>query len=163
MSIAPATHTKQDVSGLVSAISRNQEDGTLARFLEPFRWSVLVDYVRPAILQRGQLLIAQGDHDRKVFFLESGNLKVDMRTDAGLVHLAILGPGSVVGEGSFFSHAARNASVAVYSDCKVWELTPAQFTELCRDHAGVALALTLALGAVMSVRTTDLAKRVAIT
>jgi CRP-like cAMP-binding protein len=151
-----------DVTGLVAAIARNTEEVGLSKFLEPYRWSVLARFVKPAQLQRGHLLIAQGDTDRKLFFVESGNLKVDMKTDAGLVHLAVLGPGTVVGEGGFFSHSARNASVSVYSDCKVWEMTPAQFTELSRDHPGVALSLTLALGAVLAGRTLDLTQRVAV-
>jgi CRP-like cAMP-binding protein len=163
MILASAVPAQYNVSGLVAAISRNTEDGTLARFLEPFRWTVLGRYVKPAKLHRGDLLIAQGDRDRKIFFLESGNLKVDMKTDAGLVHLAILGPGTVVGEGSFFSHASRNASVTVYSDSKVWELDSTHFTEISRDHPGIALALAMALGAVLSVRMSDLTKRVAVT
>lgn len=158
-----AVGSEYDVSALVAAIARGAEDGTLAHFLEPYRWSVLAPYVKPLKLERGHLLIAQGDHDRKLFFVESGNLKVDMKTPGGLVHLAILGPGAVVGEGSFFSHASRNASVSVYSDCKLWELDPARFSDLSHEHPGVALALTLALGAVMSVRMSDLTRRLAIT
>lgn len=158
-----AVGSEYDVSALVAAIARGAEDGTLARFLEPYRWSVLARYVRPLTLERGHLLIAQGDRDRKVFFVESGDLKVDMKTPNGLVHLAILGPGTVVGEGSFFSHASRNASVSVYSDCRLWELDPTRFNELAREQPGVALALTLALGAVLSARMSDLTRRLAIT
>lgn len=163
MTSVNAMAVESDVRGLVAAISRNTEDGALGRYLESHRWSVLARYVKPSSLERGHLLIAQGDKDRKIFFLESGDLKVDMKTNAGLVHLAILGPGTVVGEGSFFSHVTRNASVAVYSDCKLWELDPASFIELSRDHPSVALALTLALGGVLSARMSDLTKRLAIT
>lgn len=158
-----AVGPEYDVSALVAAITHRSDDGTLARFLEPYRWSVLSHYVKPLSLQRGHLLIAQGDRDRKLYFVESGDLKVDMKTPAGLVHLAILGPGTVVGEGSFFSHASRNASVSVYSDCKLWELDPARFNDLSHEHPGVALALTLALGAVLSARMSDLSMRLAVT
>ncbi len=158
-----AVGSTYDVSSLIAAISRGAEDGTLARFLESYRWSVLAQYVKPLSLERGHLLIAQGDRDRKLYFLESGDLKVDMKTSAGLIHLAILGPGTVVGEGSFFSHANRNASVSVYSDCKLWELDPARFNALSHEHPSVALALTLALGAVLSARMSDLTRRLAVT
>ena len=56
---------------------------------------VLSKYVKPFCLERGHLLIAQGDKDRKIFFLESGDLKVDTKTPAGLVHLH--GPGAAGG------------------------------------------------------------------
>lgn len=152
-----------DTRGLVAAISRNTSDGSLGRFLESFRWSVLSAFVRPQRLQRGHLLIAQGDKDRKIYFLESGSLKVDIRTDGGLVQLAILGPGTVVGEGSFFSHLARNASVAAYSDCTVWEMGPQEFSKLSHQHPNVALALAMALGAVMASRMLDLSNRITVT
>jgi CRP-like cAMP-binding protein len=152
-----------DISGLVGAITRSTGEGSLGRFLESYRWSVLADYVRPATLQRGHLLIAQGDRDRKLYFLESGNLKVDIRTGGGLVQLAIVGPGSVVGEGSFFSRLARSASVAAYSDCKVWEMAPQDFDKLAHEHANVALALSMALGAVMASRMLDMSNRIAVT
>lgn len=163
MTNGDAKVTENDVHGLVAAISRNTEDTTLARFLEPHRWSVLAHYVKPSSPERGHLLIAQGDTDSKVFFVESGDLKVDMKTPAGLVQLAILGPGTVVGEGNFFLRSTRSASVAVYRDCKLWELDAASFTALSREHPSVALALALALGAVLSARMNDLSKRLAIT
>lgn len=153
----------QDVSGLVAAIARNTEDWSLGRFLEDYRWSVLADYVTPAQLERGDLLIAQGERDRTLYFLESGNLKVDMKSEAGLVHLAVLGPGTVVGEGGFFSTLPRNASVSVYSDCKVWSMGVGKFAELARQHPSVALALTLALGAVLASRMLDVSKRLPVT
>lgn len=161
-SLSP-TSPERDVHGLVAAISRNTEDWSLGRFLEDYRWSVLAQYIQATELERGRLLIAQGEKDRTLYFLESGDLKVDMKTDAGLVHLAVLGPGTVVGEGGFFSNLPRNASVSVYSDCKVWAMPVASFSELSRQHPSVALALTLALGAVLASRMLDVSKRLPVT
>jgi len=158
--VPPGSH---DVSPLAAAIARNTEAGGLGKFLESYRWSVLAQYVEPASLPRGHLLIAQGARERSLFFLESGDFKVDTKTSAGLVHLAILGPGTVVGEGSFFSGLPRNASVAAYSDCKVWEMTLARFASLAHEHPSVALALSQALGAVLASRMLDMSKRLAVT
>lgn len=154
--------TSADLSILSAAIARNAE-GTLGRFLESYRWTVLAEYVHPVSIRRGQILISQGDGDRKLYFLESGDLQVDVKSDAGLVRVALLGPGSVVGEGSFFSHLARSATVVAYSDAKVWELSPQDFESLSRQHPSVALALSTALGAVLATRLLDLSKRLAIT
>lgn len=153
---------KHDLGGLIAAISRHQDDGALGR-LEPHHWSVLGDYLNPCVLPRGHLLISQGAQDRKLYFLEAGSLKVDLKTAAGFVQLAILAPGTVVGEGSFFSRLTRSSSVAAYSECTIWELTPTDFTNLSRHHPTVALALAMALGAILATRTLDLSKRLAVT
>lgn len=154
---------KPDVSGLIAAVSRNKETGSLGQFLEPQRWSVLADYLRCVVLPKGNLLISQGALDRKLYFLESGSLKVDLKTEAGLVQLAILAPGTVVGEGSFFSHLARSSTVVAYSECKVWELSPENFAALSKQYPSVALALAMALGATLASRMLDLSKRIAVT
>ncbi len=157
----PAVH--HDTRTLVTAIQHNTQSDAVGRFLDSVRWGVLGDYITPSKLQRGHLLIAQGDHDGRLYFLESGDLKVDMKSPTGQVHLAILGPGSVVGEGGFFTQQARNASVSVFTGCKVWTMTPASFQSLLREHPAVAASLCVALGAVLATRTLDLGKRVAIT
>lgn len=154
---------KPDVAGLVSAIARSTDPGSLGHYLESFRWSLLADYVRPLSFVRGQLLISQGELDRKLYFVESGDLKVDMRVDAGLVQLGIVGPGGVVGEGNFFSHHTRNASVSAYSDAVVWELVPKGFDALSHAQPTVALALAMALGGVLASRMLDVSQRITVT
>jgi CRP-like cAMP-binding protein len=163
MTVSTASPPPKDTSGLVAAIQRNKDVGNLGQYLESYRWSVMGEYVRPSVLQRGHLLISQGDTDRKLYFIESGNLKVDIRTDGGLVPLAILGPGSIVGEGSFFSKQVRAASVSAYSDSVVWEMTPEDFLKLSKEYPNVALALAMALGAVLSTRMLDNSRRITIT
>lgn len=159
----PTPPQKNDMSGLLAAIGRNKDPGSLGQFLEPHRWIILGDYLHPIDLPQGRLLISQGALDRKLYFLESGSLKVDLRTDAGLVQLALLAPGTVVGEGSFFSHLARTSSVTAYSDCKLWELSPADFAVLSKQSPSVALALAMALGATLASRMLDLSKRITVT
>lgn len=160
---SPTPSTAQrDVSGLITAISRNTEAGGLSKTLDAYRWKVLVDYVQPATHKRGELLIGQGEMDRKLYFVESGDLKVDMHTDKGIMHLAIVGPGSVVGEGCFFSRVARSAAVSAYTDCKVWIMAPADFDRLAHVQPSVALALCMALGTVLATRTLDMSRRLAV-
>jgi CRP/FNR family cyclic AMP-dependent transcriptional regulator len=154
---------KPEVNGLITAIAHNKEDGVLARFLGAQYWYIVADYLHPCQFKRGHVLISQGAQDRKLYFLESGDLKVDVKTGAGFLQLAILGPGTVVGEGSFFSHLSRNASVLAYSDCKVWELDPSDFDALSKKHPSVALALAMALSAIMATRMLDVSRRISVT
>ncbi len=149
-----------DVNGLVTAIARNKEDDVLARHLGAPSWYIVADFLHPHEYERGHLLIGQGAQDRTLYFLESGNLKVDVTTNAGLLQLAILGAGTVVGEGSFFSRQPRNASVVAYSRCKVWSLSPEDFDALGRKHPTVALSLAMALGAILATRMLDVSRRI---
>ena len=151
------------VNGLITAISRNTEDGVLSRHLGAQSWYIVADYLRPHTYERGHLLISQGAQDRNLYFLETGNLKVDVKTDSGLMQLAILGPGTVVGEGSFFSHLPRAATVQAASNAKVWCMTPLRFTELANRQPGLALETSMALGTVLARRLVNKPKRIAVT
>ena len=162
MTASSSTAAKHDTRALLAAVAHNTEHDAINRFLDPVRWSVLGDYLTPSHLPHGHLLMAQGDHDGRLYIVESGDLKVDIKTPAGLVHLAILGPGSVVGEGGFFTLQARNASVSVFNDCTIWTLTPAAFQSLLQHHPSVAAALAMALGAVLATRMLDISKRIAV-
>ncbi len=151
------------VNGLISAIARNTEESALARHLGAPSWYIVADYLHPHAYERGHLLISQGAQDRVIYFLETGNLKVDFKTDKGLMQLAILGAGTVVGEGSFFTQQPRTASVVAYSDCKVWAMSREDFDALAKKHPTVALSLSMALGAILAVRMSDVSRRIAIT
>jgi CRP/FNR family transcriptional regulator, cyclic AMP receptor protein len=151
------------VDGLITAISRSKEDNTLSRFLGAQSWYIVADYLSSRQFARGHVLLFQDGMDRKLYFLESGSLKVDVKTDAGFAQLAILGPGTVVGEGSFFSHLGRNASVMAYDDCKVWELDPSDFDALSKKHPAVALNLAMALGAILASRMHNVSRRISVT
>lgn len=151
-----------DVTALIAAVARNTEAGGLRKFLELYRWKVLADYIHPVKHARGELVIGQGELDRKLYFVESGDLKVDMHTEKGIIHLAIVGPGSVVGEGSFFSHLPRIAAVSAYSDCKIWVLPPEEFERLTHANANVALAVSMALGTILATRMLDMSKRLSV-
>jgi len=162
MTSPASTPQSPDVTALAAAVASNTEAGGLRKFLELYRWKVLADYIRPVKHTRGELIIGQGEMDRKLYFVESGDLKVDLHTEKGIVHLAIVGPGSVVGEGSFFSHLPRIASVSAYSDCTVWVLAPEDFERLSHNNANVALAVSMALGTILATRMLDMSKRVAV-
>lgn len=151
------------VNGLITAISRNTEDGVLSKHLGAQSWYIVADHLHAHQYERGHLLIAQGAQDRNLYFLESGNLKVDVKTDKALMQLAILGAGTVVGEGSFFSRLPRSASVVAYSSCKVWSMSPEDFEALSKKHPTVALSLAMALGAIVASRMVDVSKRIAST
>ena len=152
-----------DISQLLSAIRANALDDTLARFVPEESWPVIAKYLQSESLERGHILTAKGALDTTLFFVESGLLRVHYGTKDGQYVIAEVGPGSVVGEGAFFSQIERNATVQAKGPCKVWSLTPAAFTKLSRENPTVALSLAMALGATVSMRMLDITKRVSVT
>lgn len=163
MSLSFLKPKKHDVTPLVAAIAANTRDDTLKRFLPEESWPVLAGYLSPEDIQRGHVLISQGALDRTLYFIESGSLRVHYGDRNGQVHVATLGSGSVVGEGAFFSHIERNATVQALEPTRVWGLTPERFEQMSKEHTGAALSLSMTLGAILSTRMLDISKRVAIT
>ncbi len=155
--------SRLDISGLVQAIAQCQaSDGMHCQF-NAAQWEILASYMQPFALRAGQVLIEQGSTDRALYFVESGTLSVHAQLEKSRVQMALIGFGSVVGEGAFFSHQPRSASVQASGDCKLWCLTPIRFLELSKRHSPIALELTLAIAGVMARRMYILPKRIAVT
>jgi CRP/FNR family transcriptional regulator, cyclic AMP receptor protein len=154
---------KQDLSRLLGAIAANKSDDTLGRFMPPKAWDVLAGYLSQEKVERGHILIAQGALDRTLYFVESGVLRVHYGSRNGELNIALLGPGAVVGEGSFFSEIARNATVQATQPATLWCLTPERFDSLAKKDPVTALSLSMALGAVLSTRMLDVSRKVAVT
>jgi len=151
-----------DIAPLVNAIAAGRDD-TLARFLPAERWPMLAQYLDFEEVQRGHVLMSQGALDRTLYFVESGSLRVHYGDKAGQIQVATLTRGSVVGEGAFFSHIERNATVQALEPTRIWGLTPARFDQLAKQDTATALALALALGAIVATRMLDISKRIAVT
>ncbi|NML84512.1 Crp/Fnr family transcriptional regulator [Polaromonas sp.] len=152
-----------DIQGLVRAIAHcSASDALRCQFSQP-HWDILGAHMQPFALNQGQVLMEQGTLDRTLYVIESGNLSVHYEDKKSRVRMALVGAGTVLGEGSFFSHQPRSASVHASTPCKLWCLTPIRFTELASRHSPIALELTLALGSVMARRLYLRPRRVAVT
>jgi CRP-like cAMP-binding protein len=163
MHIARPSDNKIDIHRMAAACLENGREPALGKHLHGDAWSQLLPYLHPAQIAASQVLISQGARDRTVYFIESGSLSVHYEDAAGRIRLAIVGPGSAVGEGSFFSHAPRNATVQAARPSRVWAMTPQRFSELAKHHPQTALAVTLALGALVAERMLDRRKRISVT
>jgi CRP/FNR family cyclic AMP-dependent transcriptional regulator len=152
-----------DVQSLVQAISRNQSPDSFAPMLTNAQWEMLGGYMQPFTLSPNQVLITQNAVDRTLYIVETGNLSVHYEDSKGRVRLATVGPGSAVGEGAFFTRLPRSATVQASAPSKVWSLSPIRFTELSNRHPEVALAISMALGSLVSRRLVNKPKRVAVT
>jgi len=151
------------IHDLCRSFAQNTSYDAFAPALTPTQWELLGSYMQNFDLAAGQSLIDQGAQDRTLFFIEAGALSVHQMSSSGQLQLAILNPGSVVGEGSFFSRLPRSANVVATGACRLWRLTPIRFAEIANRQPAVALEVVLALGAVIARRMVNKPKRVAVT
>ena len=155
--------SKVDLQGLLDAIAQASADDSMTNPLTPAQWDILSSYLLPVVLPAGQILFSQGATDRTLYLVESGNLSVHYQDEKERLRLAIVGPGSVVGEGAFFSHRSRSATVQASAPCKLWSLPAIRFTELTNRQPAIALGLVMAAGAVLAKRLGNRRRRVAAT
>lgn len=154
---------KFEVQGLVRAIEQNASNDSFAPSLNATQWDVLGSYLQPYELKTGQVLIEQNATDRTLYIVESGSLTVHYEDSKGRVRMAVVGPGSAVGEGSFFTRLPRSATVQAAAATKLWCLTALRFSELSNRQPNLALEIALALGSLVARRLTNKPKRAAVT
>ena len=163
MNFIPTSSSKAELAGLIQAITQAVSEDSMNNVLTPEQWDLLSAYLLPLTLSAGQVLFAQGAIDRTLYLVESGSLSVHFEDEKQRLRLAIVGPGSVVGEGAFFSHRPRSATVQAGAPCKLWSLPALRFTELSNRQPAVALQLAMAAGAVLARRLANRRRRIAAT
>ena len=157
------TPLKFDIQGLICAVVHNKSNDSFSPSLTHAQWDLLSSYMQPFALMQGQRLIEQHALDRTLYLIEAGTLTVHYEDARGRLRIAVVGAGSAVGEGAFFSRQPRGATVQAAEPCKIWCLTPIRFTELSNRNPPVALEIAMALGSLVSRRLVNRPKRVAVT
>ncbi|MDR0224790.1 MAG: cyclic nucleotide-binding domain-containing protein [Burkholderiaceae bacterium] len=158
MSSAP-----NDLRALIDATSSAVAIDGVQNPLNPEQWELLSPYLVPVSLAAGEQLFAEGSLDRNLYFVESGSLSVHYQDAKERIRLAIVGPGSILGEGAFFAHRPRHATVQAAAAGRLWCLTALRFAELSNRQPAVALALVMAAGQVLARRAVDSRRRIAST
>ena len=99
-------------------------------------------------LQDGERLFGEGDSGDGCYWLRSGLLKVSVSSPSGEKRtLAILGPGSIVGEIAMVDGLPRSANVHAISDCTLTFVSRDAFGECLRKDPALYRNLTLTLAA----------------
>lgn len=163
MNAPMSSTTRLDLSGLINAIVQASAEDSMSNPLSADQWDILSAYLQPMTLAAGQTLFMQGSSERSLYFVESGSLSVHYEDEKGRLRLAIVTAGSVVGEGAFFSHRPRNATVQATAPCKLWSLTAMRFTEISNRQPAIGLHLVMAVGAVIAKRMGNRRRRAATT
>ena len=136
------------VEQLVEAIGKLDAKDALACKLTLADWKALAPYLSMRFLRQGDPLMHEGDCERELFILADGELEVSVGGSA----IATLQPGTVVGEGTFFSGEPRSATVTPSTPGIAWGLHWDKFEAMTHKHPTLAVDLVKGLAAVLAVR-----------
>ena len=137
-----------NVEQLVRAIGALDATDALQCKLTLDEWKSMAPYLAIRFLKVGDPLMLEGDTERELFILAEGELQVSILGSP----VATLKPGTVVGEGTFFSGAPRSATVTPTRPGVAWGLNWDRFNALTAKHPGLAVDLVKGLAAVLAVR-----------
>lgn len=93
-------------------------------------------------LRRGEILFGEGDDGDQLYVVTEGKIKLGRRSVDGRENLiAILGPGQMFGELSFFDPGPRSATATAVTDVVMRSLGHSALNPVIRSHPDVAYAL----------------------
>ena len=142
-----------EINELVQAIQTLNADDAFRTRLNAEQWRTVAPYLTRHDIRAGDLLVKQGDSDHSMYFLAQGSVQVFVTgAVAGSSRLAILRPGSVIGEAGLFGDGPRMASVEAMTPCVVWALRGPRLEELSQRSPVLALELLRAAGGVLVAR-----------
>ncbi len=137
-----------NVQQLAAAIGALEAKDALPCKLSAEEWKTLAPYLSVRFLRAGEPLMREGDSDRELFILADGELEVRAQGHV----LATIQPGSVVGEGAFFSGQPRSATVVPSRAGVAWGLHWDRFNALANKQPRLAVDLIKGLAAVLAIR-----------
>ena len=104
--------------------------------------AVLEDSMAASTLSRGDVLFNEGDAGNQLYVVIDGKIKLGRTSADGRENLlAILGPGQMFGELSFFDPGPRSATATAVTDVELKSLGHDSLIPVISTHPDVALAL----------------------
>ena len=104
--------------------------------------AVLEDSMAASSLARGDVLFNEGDSGSQLYVVIEGKIKLGRTSADGRENLlAILGPGQMFGELSFFDPGPRSATATAVTDVELKSLGHDALSPVLATHPDVALAL----------------------
>lgn len=137
-----------NVQQLAQVLQAHEAPDALPCKLSVEDWRTLSPYLSVRFLKAGDPLMNEGDSDRELYILADGELQVSIHGNV----IATLHPGTVVGEGTFFSGQPRSATVTPSCPGVAWSLAWDRFEAMSRKQPTLAMDLTKGLAAVLAIR-----------
>jgi CRP/FNR family cyclic AMP-dependent transcriptional regulator len=104
--------------------------------------SALESSMSSSSLRRGDILFSEGDDGNQLYVVTEGKIKLGRTSQDGRENLlAILGPGQMFGELSFFDPGPRSATATAVTDVELKSLGHEALSPVLNAHPDVAHAL----------------------
>ena len=100
----------------------------------------------------GTMLVLEGQQANDLYILLEGEVEVMAPMDGHWVRVAVLGPGSAIGEMAFLDDLPRSARVIAATTCSVLQISRESFQEFSLREPKLALAFVLELSKIVSFR-----------
>lgn len=117
---------------------------------------LLFDALELVEVAPGETIVREGDHDRAMFFVVSGQGRM-MR---GGLDLGAIGPGEHFGELALVAERARAASIVAVTRLELAQLALPVYKKLCEDHPAFALHLLTAVVGGLATRLVEMTESV---
>lgn len=113
----------------------------------------VMDYMERQTFESGQVLIHQGEPTRGLYFIEEGQLTIQLEGEGGeSMRLRTRGPGTVVGEVGLYLGTPATASVVVEGTCSVYRLSAKALARMEAEAPELASAFHRAMASHLSDR-----------
>lgn len=142
-----------------------EQEATQIHQMEPFKGqlhdifpdmedvSSLMRYFKPMSIDRGVMLIDQGDSSDDIFFVESGEVVVRLKLKNGnYLRLSKMGAGTIIGEMAMYLGKPRSAEVMATQPTTVYKLSRRALRLLEEHNPWAAVALHQYMAAVIARR-----------
>lgn len=104
--------------------------------------SALENSMSTVTLRRGEMLFEEGDEGDRLYVVMNGKIKLGRTSQDGRENLlAILGPGQMFGELSFFDPGPRSATATAVTDVELRSLGHQSLSPVLTSHPDVAYAM----------------------
>ena len=100
----------------------------------------------------GNVMVGEGETEYSVYIVLDGQAHVTLARPKGPFTLAVLEPGSIFGELSFFDRMPRSAQVSVLEDCSVLKISEGAFKQLLEQDPETAVAFMMEMSRILSLR-----------
>jgi CRP-like cAMP-binding protein len=120
----------------------------------PDEWAKLIDHTEARRFAAGDLVVREGSSAQELHIVTRGRLEVLVEGGkrGGLRRIALIDPGFVFGEQSFFDGQPRSASVRALSAGEIRTLALAAFEVLGAKEPALARAVLFDLARILSLR-----------
>ena len=108
----------------------------------PFEMGRLIPFMEQMVIQRGDTLIQRGELTERLYYIEAGEVTVQLeQRDGQTIRLSTMGEGAVVGELSFYLGIPASAAVIVDRPSSIYFLSMDKLNEMENTAPQIAAAL----------------------